>query len=171
MSDPSLARSPVLRLSDLALHRQAHGEVFEAAFAAVAAPLGAKRLGARYIVVPAGKKAWPLHCHHANDELFVILSGSGQLRFGDAVFAVAAGEVVVCPAGGPSTAHQLMASEEEPLCYLAVSTMNAPDVMEYPDSGKVAVFAGAPPGGDKAARTVELVVRKDSGVGYWDGES
>ncbi|MEW6257606.1 MAG: cupin domain-containing protein [Pseudomonadota bacterium] len=169
--DPSPARSPVVRLADLALVRQTHGEVFDAAFAAVAAPLGARRLGARYVVVPPGKKAWPFHCHHANDEMFVILSGAGDVRFGASVFAVSAGDVVVCPAGGPETAHQLIAAADEPLCYLAVSTMNEPDVMEYPDSGKVTVFAGAPPGGDKAARTVELVVRKDSAVDYWLDET
>ncbi|MCC4246604.1 cupin domain-containing protein [Stappia indica] len=161
---------PVLRLADLDCVAQAHGETFEAHFASIAAPLGARRLGARYVEVPAGKKAWPFHCHHANDEMFVILSGSGTLRYGDKRHSVAGGDVVVCPAGGPETAHQLIAGADEPLRYLAVSTMNEPDVMEYPDSGKVTVFAGAPPGGDKAARRVALSLRTDSAVDYWDGE-
>ncbi|WP_280525539.1 hypothetical protein [Acuticoccus sediminis] len=43
--------------------------------------------------------------------------------------------------------------------------------MEYPDSGKMTVFAGSPPGGDKAARRVELTVLTGSGVDYWHGES
>lgn len=161
--------SPVVTPADLVFQTQAHGEAFEARMAPVAAPAGARRLGARMIEVPAGKKAWPFHCHHANDEMFVILSGRGELRFGDRTWAVAAGDVVVCPSGGPETAHQLTAGAE-PLRYLAISTMNEPDVMEYPDSGKLAVFAGAAPGGDKAARRVALNVRARDGVDYWDGE-
>lgn len=162
--------NPVVRLAELALSRQGNGDAFEAMVAAVAAPAGATRLGARVVEVPAGKKAWPYHAHHANDEMFVILEGRGTLRFGGERYAVSAGDVVVCPAGGAETAHQLIADAGVALRYLAVSTMNEPDVMEYPDSGKLAVFAGAPPGGAKAKRRVEMVVRADSGVGYWDGE-
>ncbi|MDI4665823.1 cupin domain-containing protein [Xanthobacter autotrophicus] len=165
-SDPV---SPVVHLGDLVLATERHGAAFEAHFASVAAPLGARRLGARLVELPAGKKAWPLHCHHANDEMFVILGGSGTLRFGGESHAVRAGDVAVCPAGGPETAHQLEAGADG-LRYLAVSTMNEPDVMEYPDSGKVTVFAGAAPGGDKAKRRLSLTVRADSAVDYWSGE-
>ncbi|SKA38788.1 cupin domain-containing protein [Consotaella salsifontis] len=161
---------PMVSLRDLALQTQSHGENYEARLAAVAAPLGARLLGARYVELPPGKKAWPCHCHHANDELFVILSGKGVLRYGGAEHGVVAGDVVVCPAGGVETAHQLRAEGEAPLRYLAVSTMNEPDVMEYPDSGKVVVFAGSPPGGDKAARRLDLAVKKSAGVAYWEGE-
>lgn len=114
---------PVVHLSGLTLTRQARGDLFEAAFASIAAPLGARRLGARYIEVPAGKAAWPFHCHHANDEMFVILSGTGEVRFGETRQPVGAGDVVVCPAGGPETAHQLIAGPDAPLHYIAVSTM------------------------------------------------
>lgn len=161
---------PIVSLHTLPLQTQTHGGTYEARFAAVAAPLGARHLGARYIEIPPGKTAWPCHCHHANDELFVILAGSGVLRYGGKEHAVRAGDVAVCPAGGPDTAHQLRAEGSEPLRYLAVSTMREPDVLEYPDSGKVAVFAGSAPGGEKAARRLELTVKKDAAVGYWEGE-
>lgn len=164
-----MSRSPVVHLADLALVRQAHGESFDARTAAVAAPAGARRLGARLVEVPPGKRAWPFHNHHANDEMFVILAGAGTLRFGATTHAVAAGDVVVCPAGGPETAHQLIAGEEG-LRYLAVGTMNEPDVMEYPDSGKLVVFAGSPPGGDKATRRLSFTGRAADAVDYWDGE-
>ncbi|WP_180900707.1 cupin domain-containing protein [Martelella soudanensis] len=161
---------PIVSLRALSLQTQSHGETYEARLAAVAAPLGAKRLGARYVELPPGKKAWPFHCHHANDELFVILSGAGVLRYGGEEHGVSAGDVVVCPAGGVETAHQLRAEGAEPLRYLAISTMNEPDVLEYPDSGKVAVFAGSAPGGEKTARRLELTVKKNAAVGYWEGE-
>lgn len=162
--------NPVVILRKLSLQAQSHGETFEARTASVAAPLGARRLGARYVEVPPGKRAWPYHCHHANDELFVVLHGRGWLRFGGEEHAVTEGDVIVCPAGGPETAHQLRAEGDEPLGYLAISSMNEPDILEYPDSGKVAAFAGAAPGGDKAARRLELTVRKSDAVGYWEGE-
>ncbi len=165
-----MSQKPVVNLADLALVTQAHGDTFEARTAPVAAPLGAERLGARFVEVPAGKKAWPFHTHHANDEMFVILSGRGRLRFGEETHDIGAGDVIVCPAGGPETAHQLIASAGEPLRYLAVSTMNEPDVLEYPDSGKLTIFAGAAPGGDKAARRIAMSVRAESAVDYWDGE-
>ncbi|WP_249692311.1 cupin domain-containing protein [Stappia sp. WLB 29] len=162
--------SPIVRPDALPLQTQRHGDTFEASMAAIAAPLGARHLGARYVEVPAGKKAWPFHCHHANDEMFVILSGSGTLRYGCDEHAVIAGDVIVCPAGGPQTAHQLIAGPDGPLRYLAISSMREPDVMQYPDSGKLAVFAGSAPGGDKAARRLDLVLRGDATAGYWDGE-
>ena len=165
-----MPESPVVSLNRLVLQTQSHGAHFEARMAAVAAPAGAARLGSRLIEVPPGKKAWPFHCHHANDEMFVILAGSGRLRYGDASYAVAAGDVVVCPAGGQQTAHQLIAAEHEPLRYLAVSTMNEPDVMLYPDSGKLTVFAGAPPGGDAGKRRVAFTARIGDAVDYWEGE-
>ena len=161
---------PLVTLRALALQTQSHGEAYEARLAAVAGPLGAKHLGARCVEISPGKKAWPFHCHHANDELFVILAGTGVLRYGEEEHGVSAGDVVVCPAGGVETAHQLRAGGPEPLCYLAISTMNEPDVLEYPDSGKVAVFAGSAPGGEKSARRLELTVRKNAAIGYWEGE-
>ncbi|MCE7030587.1 cupin domain-containing protein [Jiella avicenniae] len=161
---------PLVRLDDLSLVPQIHGERFAAAMAAIAAPLGATHLGARLVEVPPGKAAWPFHAHHANDELFVILSGTGELRFGMERHQVAAGMVAVCPAGGAETAHQMIATGDEPLRYVAVSSMREPDVMEYPDSGKITVFAGAAPGGDKARRRVAASFRTEDAVDYWQGE-
>lgn len=104
-----MTRSPVIRLDDLTLSPQTQGTRFHAAMAVIAAPLGSTHLGARLVEVPPGKAAWPFHSHHANDEMFVILSGAGELRFGAEADAVAAGMVAVCPAGGAVTAHQMIA--------------------------------------------------------------
>jgi uncharacterized cupin superfamily protein len=59
---------------------------------------------------------------------------------------------------------------EEPLRYLAMSTMRDPDVVEYPDSEKVGVFAGSPPGSAEE-RTVHGYFRTGDAVDYWDGEA
>ncbi len=42
--------------------------------------------------------------------------------------------------------------------------------MEYPDSGKFGVFAGAAPGGSKDKRTFSVFAKKTDAIDYWDGE-
>lgn len=160
---------PVIRRQDLDLIPHRHGTRYEAGIAAIAAPLGATHLGARWVELAPGKAAWPRHAHYANDELFVILGGRGVLRFGGAEHSVEQGDVVVCPAGGADTAHQLVAGEAG-LVYIAISSMREPDVLTYPDSGKIGVFAGAAPGGDKTLRRVEAVWRAGDVTDYWEGE-
>lgn len=157
-------------LSDLQFEEFAHPPLYQARTAALARRLGARKLGYRVIELPPGKRAWPLHHHHVNEEMFVILSGTGVFRRGGERVAVAAGDVVAAPAGGADTAHQFVNEGSEPLRYLAVSTMESPDVMAYPESGKFAVFVGAAPGGAKAQRSFEHVGRLADAVDYWDGE-
>lgn len=168
---PGVALEPrIVNIDCLRYEEQAHQQAFQARFAAVGRLLMSSQLGYRVAVVPAGKRAWPLHHHYANEEMFFILSGSGMLRFGRYRVPVRKGDFIACPAGGPETAHQLVNDTENELTYLCVSTMVEPDVLGYPDSGKVAVFAGAPPGGDRATRTLSYVGRLSDIKDYWDGE-
>jgi uncharacterized cupin superfamily protein len=67
-------------------------------------------------------------------------------------------------------AHQLINSSEAVLRYLCFSTMVEPDVMVYPDSGKVGIFGGAAPGGPKEKRTFSRFLRGDAEVDYYDSE-
>ncbi len=120
--------------------------------------------------MPPGKKAWPYHAHHVNEEMFVILDGAGTLRLGGAEHTVKAGDVIACPAGGAETAHQIVNTGEAELRYLAISTMLAPEVAQYPDSGKFAVFSGSVPGGSKEARRLIAPGRAEDTLDYWDGE-
>lgn len=161
---------PILNLSNVELKVQKHGETFEARLGAIANRLGAKKLGYRLVVLPPGKKAWPYHCHHANEEMFLILEGEGMLRYAGAEYSIHPGDVI-CALPGPDTAHQIINTSRDNLRYLAVSTMEEPDVMEYPDSGKVVVFAGSPPGGEKSKRTFSFTAKSDATVDYWDDES
>ena len=163
--------NPSLNLDQVKLTRAVHGDQFEAQLGPVASVLGATKLGCRLIIVPPGKRAFPFHAHHSNEELFYILAGNGTLRFGQEHYPVRAGDVAVCPAGGAETAHQLVnTSSDGELRYLAISTMNEPDVAEYPDSMKFAVLSGSPPGGDKSKRRLSYVGRMSSNLDYYDGE-
>jgi uncharacterized cupin superfamily protein len=160
---------PILNLDELAYVRQAHGDRFEAQLGPIAARLGARQLGARLTILPPGKRAFPFHCHHANEELFLVLSGSGTLRYGVEEHALRAGDLVLTPAGGRETAHQIVNTGDAELRFLCVSTMVEPDVCEYPDSGKFAVLESPKPGSAQKGRTWAAV--RDSGkVDYWEGE-
>lgn len=162
--------SSVLNIADVELTDHGWGEAFAARFAQLGPLIGARQLGCRLVIVPAGKKAWPYHAHHVNEEMFVILEGTGTLRLGGTEQPVKAGDVIACPAGGQETAHQLINTGETELRYLAISTMLAPEVVEYPDSAKFAVISGSPPGGNKAARRMWYVGRAETCLDYWDGE-
>ena len=143
---------------------------FGAKVARIADRAGLRKLGAMLTVVPPGRRAFPFHAHHANDEMFVILSGSGEVRIGEAVHPIAAGDVVGCPAGGAETAHQIVNTGTEPLRYLSVSTMLDPEVVEYPDSGKWAALSIGE-GRDFQTALCRHIFRREQGLDYWEGES
>ena len=52
-------------------------------YARVGDQAGAQRLGAAVFEVPPGAAASPLHVHHANEEMIVVLAGTPTLRTGD----------------------------------------------------------------------------------------
>ena len=158
-------REHVLNLDEVELASHGHGDRFEAHLGPIGRRIGARKLGCRLTVVPPGKRAWPYHCHHNNEEMFFILSGTGTLRIGEKRVPLRAGDVVCAPEGGPETAHQILNDGAEELRYLAISTMQGPDVYEYPDSGKFGVFAG-----DKLAPRFTFYGRAATAVDYWDGE-
>lgn len=160
---------PLLNLDALALSDWGRGERYAAQLGALGQQLGAQQLGCRLVVLPPGKAAWPYHRHHANEELFVILSGTGTLRYDDQLYPVRAGDVLCAPAGGG--AHQLQNTSTAELRYLAISTMREPDIIEYPDSQKLGCFAGSAPGGDVQQRRLSVFLRQDAAVDYWQDEA
>ena len=85
--------------------------------------LGAQRLGFNVTVIAPGKCAFPFHSHRANEELFYVIEGTGELRFGAATHPLRAGDVVACPPGGAEVAHQIVNTGAAEMKVLAVSTM------------------------------------------------
>ena len=162
-----MTRSPIVHIDALPLDGHEHGERFSAQFGEVGQATGMRQLGCMLTVVPPGKRAFPFHNHHALEEAFVILEGEGVYRYGEAEHAVRAGHVLSAPAGGRDTAHQLINTGSSPLKYLAFSTMQPVDVVEYPDSNKIGAVHWR---GPDQAPLVRHRAFMGEPVDYWEGE-
>lgn len=156
----------IVNAADVALGDFSGGGDFALRVGRVGPLLGLKDLGCALQVVPPGKKAFPHHVHHVADEMMVILEGTGDYRWGDERFAVGPGDLIGAPAA--TRAHQLINTGDVDLKYLTFSTNPGADVVEYPDSGKVAYRAGVI-GGDRASGSIRAVGRLTP-TDYWDGE-
>jgi len=86
-----------------------------------------------------GQISYPYHFHHGADEMFVILSGNGQLRTPEGVQTVGQGDIIFFETG-EGGAHQLKNDLDEPLTYLDLRAVKDLDVCEYPDTGKVNIL-------------------------------
>ena len=115
--------------------------------------VGADEIGASLYELEDGQRSFPYHFHHGNEEWLLVLDGTPQVRTPDGERALRRGDVLCFPVG-PGGAHQVTG----PGTILILSTLRAPEAVEYPDSGKIAV---RPPG---------KVFRVADSVDYWDGE-
>jgi uncharacterized cupin superfamily protein len=122
----------------------------------LASAAGSRLSGLQHVTVPPGRLNCPPHCHSAEEELFVILDGSGVLLLGDDEHQVRHGTVVSRPAA-TRIAHAFRAGDEG-LTYLAYGTREPNDIAYYPRSGKV-YFRGIG------------VIGRIEPLDYWDGES
>jgi uncharacterized cupin superfamily protein len=101
--------------------------------APVGAQAGARQLAANVYELDPGAVGSPLHVHHANEELLLVLAGTLSLRGPDGTQLLPAGAVAAFPQGHAG-AHSLVNRSNAPVRYLMVSTTNRPDVVEYPDT-------------------------------------
>jgi uncharacterized cupin superfamily protein len=176
MSEQKPAR-PVINLDEVAIEErpamfQPKGgavERFGSRVGPIGGRIGARLLGYNITAVLPGKRAFPLHNHHANEEMFFILQGSGELRVGEERWSIRQGDFIASPPGGPEVAHQIINTGTEELRYLAVSTMITPETVEYPDSGKVALLSRQT-AADGSMRVVRHIGRPETSIDYWDAE-
>ena len=169
---------PIINIADVALEPRppalsptgAAAERYNARMGFIGARLGAQKLGYNVTAVPPGKRAFPFHNHRVNEEMFFILEGSGEVRIGESVHPIRAGDIVACPPGGKETAHQIVNTGAVELKYLAVSTKLSPEIAEYPDTGKFGVLAEFPAGAESKPQMFRFVGRENLAVNYWDGE-
>ena len=121
---------------------------------------GSVRTGLRHLEVFPGKLNAPPHCHSAEEELFVVLEGEGQLLLweedGVAEHAVSAGSVV-CRPPGTGVAHAFRGGDEG-MSLLTYGTRDPNDMCFYPRSRKLYI------------RGLGLITRVGEQLDYLDGE-
>ena len=154
----------IVNVDEMEWNERSHGERFAMQHKWLGNKAGGKKLGCGLYRIAPGKTAFPIHFHHANDEAMFILEGEGTLRLGAERFPVRKGDYIAFPAGEP-LGHQLINTSAAPLEYLCMSTLIEPEIVEYPDSGKVGAMAGTLP---KPA--FRGIFRKDGTVDYYEGE-
>jgi uncharacterized cupin superfamily protein len=168
---------PIINIDEIELHPRpaayaapgAAAARFDARMGEIATRVGAKKLGYNVTAVPPGMRAFPFHNHRVNEEMFFILEGTGEVRIGAECHPLRKGDVVACPPGGPEKAHQIINTGDTELKYLAVSTLEYPEICDYPDSGKFLVAEGQRDA-DGSARGFRHIGRSEGAVDYWDGE-
>lgn len=129
---------------------------------------GTERLGASLYEVPSGQATFPYHFHFANEELLVVLRGRPHLRTPAGWRQLEQGEVVAFPVGEHG-AHQVQNRTDEPVRFLVVSEMVAPEMSVYPDTGKLGAMS-RPPGAPDDPDEVFGFFRRADATDYWEGE-
>ncbi len=125
-------------------------------------PLGGEKLQCGLWELAPGKRSFPLHAHQITEEALFVLSGKAKVRTPDGLTEIGPGDFVSFPAAGP--AHQLVNDGTEPLVYVGMSAVSGADVVEYPESNKIAAAWGTWP------KPTRFIFRKDAQVDYLDGE-
>ena len=108
--------------------------------------------------VPPGKYSFPYHAHSAQWELYLVISGSGNVRHKDGTTEVAPGDAFIF---GPDEPHQLINSGAKDLIYYLIADNPIGESAYYPDSGKWKV---------NKSSAKDRVVMKGQETDYFDGE-
>ncbi len=154
---------PIMNLDEVAFDDVEENGVYTSKRGQISDHIGARKLGYNLTVLPPGKVQCPFHCHHGEEEMFLILEG--ELRFGDQRYPIRRHDVIACPPGGPAVAHQIINTGKTTMRYLALSTIADVEACEYPDSQKVLVVAGK-----RGQRALRKMFRAESTVGHYDRE-
>jgi len=139
-------------------------EGFHARRARVGQQLRTERLGVSVWEISPGQAAYPYHYHLVEEELVLILVGCPRLRTPDGWRDLQEGDICSFPRGQRG-AHQLVNTSEQAVRFVALSTHGDPDIVLYPDSGKLGASERLPGGGG-----MKSMFRIADAVDYWAGE-
>lgn len=97
---------------------------------------GCQRLGASLFELPPDAASFPFHVHYANEELLIALAGAPTLEIPTGARQLKPGDVVAFPAGRGG-AHRIRNGTRESCRIFVASTMLAPEITEFPESGEL----------------------------------
>ena len=156
---------PILNLDELNDYEENAKGSFAEKYAGVSDKIGAAKLDYSVTILQPGKMVCPFHNHRVCEEMFLILEGTGTLRFGKEEYPLKVHDIIACPPGGRDVAHQIINTSDAELRYLCLSTSEASDIVEYPDSNKMMAYVrGDEEGGFRH------IARMEQAVDYYDGE-
>jgi uncharacterized cupin superfamily protein len=124
-------------------------------------------LGMSLYELPPGQTQSLYHFHHGSEELILVLRGTPTLRTPEGQRVLAPGDAVFFPRG-PDGAHQVTNRGAEPARYVVAASHVSPEVVEYPDSGKLAAMSR---GKSQGGRPLWTMHRLADAVDYFEGES
>jgi uncharacterized cupin superfamily protein len=101
----------------------------------LATAAGSVRTGLKRVAVQPGKLGVAPHCHSAEEEIFVVLEGSGTFHADEEVHEVRAGHAV-SRRPGTGVPHWFTPGHEG-MTHLAYGTREPNDIVYYPESGEV----------------------------------
>jgi uncharacterized cupin superfamily protein len=158
-------KPPIIHIDNVESTAFGQGADFAARLSRIGPVLGMVQLGCTVVELEPGKRAWPYHLHYGTEELFVILEGTGTLRYDNDHHPIKAGDIIFTPTG-EGTAHQIINTSNARLRYLAISNTQSPELCYYPDSGKYGAYSFKPGAPRKA-----FIAGEHSAMEYWDGET
>jgi uncharacterized cupin superfamily protein len=97
--------------------------------------------------------------------MFLVLEGTGTLRFGEKEYPIKKHDIIACPPGGRDVAHQIVNTGQAELKYLSLSTNEPYDICEYPDSNKIMSIVGK-----TGNRDFKHISKAEHEVDYYEGE-
>ncbi len=138
-------------------------EGFLARRARISRQAGAERLGLSLWEIEPGQASYPYHFHYTEEEMLVVLDGRPSLRTPEGWRVLEEGDVVSF-LRGEEGGHQLFNATDRTVRFLRLSTSGEPDIVSYPDSGKLGAFERLPQGGG-----IWSLFRVADEVDYYDG--
>ncbi|SEK95643.1 Uncharacterized conserved protein, cupin superfamily [Roseateles sp. YR242] len=162
----ALAARLIRNFNEVETKRFHRPPLYDAVGARLAEGTAARKMGASVDIVQPGMCTCPYHLHHAQEEMFIVLEGQGTLRVAGEMLPIKAGDVIFIPAG-PEYPHQIINSSSEPIKYLSISTMEQPEICEYPDSNKF-MAESAKHNGTRAFEVIRKL--KEGDLDYWVDE-
>ena len=135
---------------------------YKAGMARFGPSIGAQTIGGTVYEIPPGQSICPYHYEYGNEEWLIVIQGRATVRHPGGEDVLEPGDTVCFPEG-PDGAHKVTNATDEPLRVFMFSGMHEPSVAVYPDSDKIGVWPGD--------RRDHILVRRESGVDYWDRES
>jgi uncharacterized cupin superfamily protein len=125
------------------------------------------QLGMSVYELPPGQAQPLYHFHHGIDELLLVLRGRPSVRTPDGERELAEGDVLHFPTGPPG-AHQVVNRSGAPARYVIASSFKSPEIVEYPESGKIAAVSHTE---SHRGGPLWTIHRLDDSVDYFEGES